>query len=68
MTSEEFNLEVEDFFNATQHPKFNKKYTQTTYQPMIELLNTCGRMNSRLLYVRVEALILCGYLQKMYTV
>ena len=38
MTSEEFNLEVEDFFNATQHPKFNKKYTQTTYQPMIELL------------------------------
>lgn len=38
MTSEEFNLEVEDFFNATQHPKFNKKYTQTSYQPMIELL------------------------------
>jgi phosphoserine phosphatase len=38
MTSEEFNLEVEDFFNATQHPKFNKKYTQTIYQPMIELL------------------------------
>lgn len=38
MTSEEFNLEVEDFFNATKHPKFNKKYTQTTYQPMIELL------------------------------
>ena len=38
MTSEEFNLEVEDFFNAKQHPRFNKKYTQTTYQPMIELL------------------------------
>ena len=38
MTSEEFNLEVEDFFNANQNCHFNKKYTETIYQPMIELL------------------------------
>lgn len=38
MPIEQFNKEVKEFFNASRHPKFNKKYTETVYQPMLELL------------------------------
>ncbi len=38
MTLQEFNESVREFFNTEQHPKFKKSYTQTTYQPMLELL------------------------------
>ena len=38
MPIEKFNMEVKEFFNASRHPKFNKKYTKTIYQPMLELL------------------------------
>tara|TARA_B100000809_G_scaffold249300_1_gene280416 strand:+ start:15369 stop:16385 length:1017 start_codon:yes stop_codon:yes gene_type:complete len=38
MTLEKFNSDVQEFMNSSLHPKFNKKYTETVYQPMIELL------------------------------
>ena len=38
MSIEDFNHSVEEFLNAARHPKYNKKYTQTIYQPMIDLL------------------------------
>jgi len=38
MTLQEFNESAREFFNTEQHPKFKKSYTQTTYQPMLELL------------------------------
>jgi phosphoserine phosphatase len=38
MSIENFNMEVKEFFNASRHPKFNKKYTETIYLPMLELL------------------------------
>ncbi len=33
-----FNKNVEAFFNEVKHPKFDKPYTETIYQPMLELL------------------------------
>jgi hypothetical protein len=39
MPMEDFNRSVKEFFKATRHPKYNKKYTETIYQPMLELLN-----------------------------
>jgi len=38
MTLKEFNADVKAFLNASSHPKFGKKYTETIYQPMLELL------------------------------
>jgi phosphoserine phosphatase len=38
MTLDKFNSDVEEFINSSLHPKYNKKYTETVYQPMIELL------------------------------
>ena len=34
----EFDMEAKEFFNSSRHPKFNKMYTETVYQPMLELL------------------------------
>ena len=34
----EFDMEAKEFFNGSRHPKFNKMYTETIYQPMLELL------------------------------
>ena len=34
----EFDMEAKEFFNSSRHPKFNKMYTETIYQPMLELL------------------------------
>ena len=34
----EFNRSVKAFLNTSRHPKYNKKYTETIYQPMLELL------------------------------
>ncbi len=39
MTLTEFNADVTAFLNASVHPKYGKKYTETTYQPMLELLH-----------------------------
>ncbi len=38
MTLAEFNADVQEFMSSSIHPKYNKKYTETVYQPMIELL------------------------------
>jgi phosphoserine phosphatase len=38
MTLDKFNSDVEEFINSSMHPKYNKKYTETVYQPMLELL------------------------------
>ena len=38
MTLTEFNADVTAFMNASAHPKYGKKYTETIYQPMLELL------------------------------
>ena len=38
MTLKEFNADVNAFLNDSSHPKYGKKYTETIYQPMLELL------------------------------
>ena len=38
MTLREFNADVKAFLDASSHAKFGKKYTETIYQPMLELL------------------------------
>ena len=38
MPIEDFNHSATEFLDAARHPKFNKKYTETIYQPMLELL------------------------------
>ncbi len=38
MTTEEFNQIVKDWIATARHPKFNRPYTDLTYQPMLELL------------------------------
>jgi hypothetical protein len=38
MTLEEFNDEVKVFFKEVKHPKYDKAFTETIYQPMLELL------------------------------
>ena len=38
MTLKEFNADVTAFLNTSSHPKYGKKYTETIYQPMLELL------------------------------
>ncbi|MGL1886184.1 MAG: haloacid dehalogenase-like hydrolase [Reichenbachiella sp.] len=38
MTLEDFNASVKAFMDSSLHPTYNKKYTETVYQPMLELL------------------------------
>ncbi len=38
MSEEEFSSEVREFFRTALHPKLQVPYTQTVYQPMLELL------------------------------
>ncbi len=38
MSIEDFNRSVREFLHASRHPRYNKKYTETIYQPMLELL------------------------------
>lgn len=38
MTTEEFTRTVNDWLAAARHPKFNRPYTDLSYQPMLELL------------------------------
>ncbi len=45
MTLKEFNADVTAFLNASSHPKYGKKYTETIYQPMLELLQYYAKMN-----------------------
>jgi phosphoserine phosphatase len=39
MTQTDYQDSVKSFLNQAEHPRFNVSYTQTVYQPMIELLN-----------------------------
>lgn len=39
MTTTEFEVIVMDWFAKAEHPRFNRKYTDLVYQPMIELLD-----------------------------
>lgn len=38
MPLDQFNREVQEFFSASRHPKFDQEYTETIYQPMLEVL------------------------------
>jgi len=38
MPIEDFNRSVTEFLDSARQPKYNRKYTQTIYQPMLELL------------------------------
>src|SRR4029079_12941964 len=38
MTTEAFTKTVEDWLATARHPKFDRPYTELTYQPMQELL------------------------------
>lgn len=38
MTQEEFAILVQEFFRNQQHPVFERPYTETSYQPIAELL------------------------------
>jgi len=38
MPLEEFQDNVAEFLDVARHPKYNRKYTETVYQPMLELL------------------------------
>ena len=38
MTSEEFERIATDWISTARHPRFDRLYTQCTYQPMVELL------------------------------
>lgn len=38
MTIEKFNADVKEFIETTKHSKFGKKYTETIYLPMLEVL------------------------------
>ncbi|MDA8752760.1 haloacid dehalogenase-like hydrolase [Halieaceae bacterium] len=38
MTQNEFAILVQEFFRTQQHPRFKQLYTQTAYQPMVELV------------------------------
>jgi phosphoglycolate phosphatase-like HAD superfamily hydrolase len=38
MTVEEFNAEARKWLEAARHPRWNRLYTELTYQPMLEVL------------------------------
>jgi hypothetical protein len=38
MTTEEFTQTVKDWLAEAKHPKYNRRYTELVYQPMLELL------------------------------
>jgi len=38
MSSEEFNASVQTWLEKARHPRFDKKYNELIYQPMLELL------------------------------
>lgn len=38
MTVEEFRIEVTKWIDTAKHPRYNRLYTELTYQPMIELM------------------------------
>ena len=38
MSSDEFNRIATDWIGKARHPKYNRPYTETVYQPMLELL------------------------------
>jgi hypothetical protein len=38
MTTEEFTQIVKDWLAEAKHPKYNRRYTELVYQPMLELL------------------------------
>ena len=38
MTTEEFEVIVEDWLEQARHPRFNRPYTDLVYQPMLELI------------------------------
>src|SRR5437773_4433050 len=47
MTTAEFEQIVKDWIATAKHPKFKRPYTECIYQPMVELLATCGPTASR---------------------
>ena len=38
MTVDEFNAEVKTWIETAKHPRFNRLYTELTYQPMLEVM------------------------------
>jgi phosphoglycolate phosphatase-like HAD superfamily hydrolase len=51
MTQNDYQETVRSFLNQAQQPRFNAPYTQTVYQPMIELLNYLRTNNFRIFVV-----------------
>lgn len=43
MPIETFNAHAKEFFDVAKHPRFNKPFTETIYQPMLELLEYLRR-------------------------
>ena len=39
MTAAEFDAELESWISAARHPRYQRPYTETVYQPMLELLD-----------------------------
>lgn len=39
MTPQQFETIVQDWLNTAEHPRFQRKYTELVYQPIIELVN-----------------------------
>jgi heat shock protein HslJ/phosphoglycolate phosphatase-like HAD superfamily hydrolase len=39
MTTDEFDQQVKDWLASAKHPKFDRLYSELTYQPMLELLD-----------------------------
>jgi phosphoglycolate phosphatase-like HAD superfamily hydrolase len=39
MTTEEFSAEAKKWIETARHPRWNRRYTELTYQPMLEVLH-----------------------------
>ena len=42
-TTDEFEQVVSDWIASARHPRTGRLYTEMVYQPMLELLDICGR-------------------------
>src|SRR5262249_15239360 len=46
-TIDEFRAEVQMWLATAKHPRWNRPYTDLAYQPMLEVLRTCGQTGIR---------------------
>jgi hypothetical protein len=55
MTVEEFKVEAKKWLEAARHPRWNRAYTELSYQPMLEVLQYL-RANGFRTYIGVNPL------------